>query len=131
MSHKIFFLVLETKNIKPNKAKISISFAPIVNVEEAYYVIGGVDFRSNLNVIARLSLSNKWSKAGELNTRRYGHGAIFVDGFIMVIGGYGDYSTEKCEVKNNGITCETQNPVLNNYFLYPELFFVPASYCSL
>ena len=82
-------------------------------------------------MIGRLSSSNEWSKAGELNNGRFGHGAIFVDGFLMVIGGDDNYSTEKCEIKNEAITCESQNPSLSWYSLYPELFLVPSSYCSL
>ena len=92
--------------------------------------IGGSQ-SNRLKVIGRLSSSNEWSRAGSLNTERYGHGAIFVDGFLMVIGGTSNFSTEKCSIINEAITCESQNPILSDYAYYPELFLVPSSYCSL
>ena len=60
---------------------------------------------------------------------------MFFNDFLMVIGGnwYADdgFPTEKCTIKNNGVTCKYQKQTLKEYIDYPELFLVPNSYCSL
>ena len=71
-----------------------------------------------------------WTKAGELVTARHGHNAIYDGSTVLIVGGNGTKKTEKCTITNNQMTCTEQTPELTNYFVYPELFLVPANYCK-
>ena len=107
--------------------------APIIFLDEAFYVIGGLADAFGTNIIGRLDASSKvWSNSGQLVTRRTGHNAIY-DGFnLIVIGGDGPgaRSTEKCTISNEKFTCSDQDPILNKYAYYPELFLVPEGFCK-
>ena len=99
---------------------------------DAFYVIGGwTDKSSYDSTIGKLDANSNWSKAGELSTGRYAHAAVFDGAYLLVVGGYeNDYKTEKCTFTSNGITCTEQSPSLSRYELYPELFMVPADFCT-
>ena len=95
-------------------------------------MIGGqTDKSENDSTIGKLDSNSNWSKAGELSTGRYGHAAIYDGNFMLVVGGWNnDYKTEKCAFSSGGITCTEQNPSLDYYSDYPELFLVPADFCK-
>ena len=84
------------------------------------------------NVIARLDENNHWSKAGVLQEARHAHGAINVENNIIVIGGGREkFQTEKCKILNETVSCVSQEPTLNNYGWYPELYLVSDTYCNI
>ena len=66
-----------------------------------------------------------------MNSAREGHNVIFDGAQFLVIGGDGRYQTEKCTLANDQMTCAEQNPELNNYVDYPELYLVPSAFCEL
>ena len=110
-----------------------ISFAPIVYVDGYFYVIGGyIDDKQYDKTIARLDASSMtWSKSGDLVNGRRGHNAIYDGSSLIVVGGdTGLLQTEKCVISNGQVSCTSQNPTLENYTLYPELFLVPVDYCK-
>lgn len=85
--------------------------------------------------------SEEWTKMGELTEPRHAHGAtIALDSFIVVGGQYStvtghvyyQLSTERCDFASNGtsISCSTQNPIIDRFAHYPELFNVNQDYCS-
>ena len=80
--------------------------------------------------IGRMDDSGQWTKAGQLNRGRYGHNVIFDGQYIIVVGGELERDTERCQLQNGAITCTTQEPKLNYYYLYPELFLVPDAFCK-
>ena len=96
-------------------------------------MIGGLADTFGTNIVGRLDASsNMWSNSGRLVTRRTGHNAIH-DGYnLVVVGGDGpgERSTEKCTILNAKITCSEQDPILNKYAYYPELFLVPEGFCK-
>ena len=107
-----------------------MTYAPILYVENAFYIIGGWICDGYSNVIARLDNDNQWSKAGVLKQARNAHGAIYDGNQIMVIGGGGNFQTEKCEIQNETVSCISQEPTLNKYAWYPELYLVSDTYCK-
>ena len=76
------------------------------------------------------AIQRVWSKSGELKRGRYGHNAIYDGSSLIVVGGEGIYKTERCEISNGQTTCTAQNPELNKYAYYPELFLVPVNFCK-
>ena len=102
----------------------------VVYAYSSYFYFGGYD-GSDLSIIARLDGSSyMWSKVGQLNEGRLGHNAIHLNGFFVVVGGYGTKNTEKCEYKNDQMVCHSQSPSLNNYGWKPELMIVSLDYCD-
>ena len=89
----------------------------------------------SLDVIGRLDNNNRWSRAGNLAETRYGHGAVFIDGFFLVIGGGNTYpkykQTEKCSLQQGAVSCTSQEPSFSDYSFYPELFMVADSFCQI
>ena len=111
-----------------------VCYVPIVFVDGAFYVIGGAT-GSYSKTIARLdSISYEWSKAGDLIEGRRGHNTIFDGSDIIVVGGYAgkdvSLKTEKCTIAEDKVTCVAQDPSLQNYSYYPELFLVEDGYCK-
>ena len=126
---RLFFSNFDSMLI-PVKASSYIAYAPVIYVDGAFYVIGG-DGATDKNVIGRLDATTKtWSKSGELIDGRGGHNAIFDGSSILVVGGDYDRKTEKCSFSEGQITCTEQDPELVYYYLYPELFLIPANFCK-
>ena len=72
----------------------------------------------------------QWTKAGELNQARDSNNVIYDGEYLMVIGGYNQhFSTEKCSLTDGSISCTSQNPVLYDYYVYPELFLISDDFC--
>merc|ERR1719285_447850 len=105
--------------------------APIIYVD-AFYVFGGWDQggQGALEAIGRLDSNNNWSLAGNLNTARRGHGAIYLDNSFLVVGGEGNLQSEKCDLDRGTVSCTSQEPSLNSYYSYPELYLVSNDYCQ-
>ena len=127
----VIFLVI----LIPTKDGSYIFYAPIIHVDGAFYVIGGrTGHEIYSKTIARLdSISYEWSKPGDLIKGRRGHNAIFDGSDIIIVGGYdGRYSltTEKCTISGDKVTCVEQDPALQDYSYYPELFLVEEGYCK-
>ena len=127
---KAFFISLFSSFI-PIKASSHIYQAPIVFIDDAFYVIGGYG-ATNQKVIGKLDATSMvWSQAGELVTGRYAHNAIFDGTNILVVGGNAsNIKIEKCTFSNGQISCSVQNPALSYYAYYPELFLVPTNFCK-
>ena len=109
-----------------------MSYAPILYLENAFYIFGGwiCESSNKSNVIARLDNNSQWSKAGELREARHAHGAIFDGSHVMVIGGGSEYQTEKCTIQDGNISCVSQQPTLYKYAWYPELHLVSGDFCK-
>ena len=94
------------------------------------------------NIIAAFSIiTKKWTKSGKLNKARLGHGVIVRDGDFIVVGGtdYGElyensFETERCtlivDTQFTPIKCSNVDPVLDDYYYYPEMMRVPHDYCQ-
>ena len=59
---------------------------------DSVYIIGGWGDSFTTSTIAKYK-NDIWTIAGNLNQARYGHGAITVNGLVMIIGGYTKEST--------------------------------------
>ena len=83
-------------------------------------------------MIARLDgVTYSWTQVGELIQGRHGHNAIVVQGEILVVGGYsGSIKTERCIEIDGQMQCGAQEPELEYYTYYPELFAVPDNFCT-
>ena len=102
---------------------------------DSFYVFGGhTDIYDYFTTIGKLSASLVWSKVGELKNGRFGHNVIFNGSDALVIGGYKGWQmsvpTEKCKITVNGVDCTEQNPSLQGYEKYPELFLVELDFCK-
>ena len=117
----------------PTKDGTYVRLAPIIHVDGAFYVIGG-STTSTSKTIAKLdSISYEWTKAGDLIVGRQGHNAIFDGSDIIVVGGNiggASTKTEKCTIAEGKVTCVEQDPALEGYSYYPELFLVEDGYCK-
>ena len=106
----------------------------MVYIGDSFYVIGGeIDDNEIIGrrVIGRLdAIRRVWSKSGELISKRSGHNAIYDGSSLIVGGGYGLYKTERCVISNGQATCTDQNPELDYYSFYPELFLVKDNFCK-
>ena len=123
--------ICKCKNVKPLTATNTVQYAPIIYVDE-FYVLGGWDNggQGALEAIGRLDSNNNWSLAGNLNSARNGHGAIYLDSSILVVGGNGNLQSEKCDLDQGTVSCTSQEPSLNYYSYYPELHLVSNDYCQ-
>ena len=78
----------------------------IISHQNGLILFGGYADAESLKTMARLDLATtSWSKLGELQTPRDGHGVIFDGDVFMIIGGEGNLKTEECtlsgkELKN-------------------------------
>ena len=107
-----------------------------------FYVFGGViDLNwTNSNFIVHLNKNLKWHKDGVLITPRRSHSVIVSQSEFLVFGGHNiddePLLTEKCTISeesnksNTRVICTTQEPLLHQYQLYPEVFLVPDDYCK-
>ena len=113
----------------------------IVFVNNAFYVFGGIatNFDNSLAAIRSTSIgrfdtaTRKWSVAGSINTGRFQANTIFDGSSVLVVGGEGLMKTEVCKLDETGIffTCIEQDPILQDYKFYPELFLVPVDFCKV
>ena len=76
-----------------------------------------------------MDLGGQWTKAGELKQARNGHNVIYDGEYLMVFGGDYERQTEKCSLTDGSVSCTSQNPVLDFYTDYPELFLVSDDFC--
>ena len=109
----------------------SVSYAPIIYFQTAFYIIGGYSDYADQKMIARMDLDGHWTQVGELNQAKSGHNVIYDGEYLIVVGGGSYQFTEKCTIKNESVTCTSQNPELASYYLYPELFLVTENYCKI
>lgn len=83
------------------------------------------------NRIARLdSKSFEWTRVGELSRGRCGHNVIEVQGQILVVGGNDLFKTERCNYSEGVMQCTEQQPELDYYNMYPELYAVSDYFCK-
>ena len=125
----------ETKPISKTiiKARQAIDRTAIVYHSSAFFAFGGrVDsIFYDSNIIARLDTSTlTWTRAGELNLGRKGHGVIANGDVMIVTGGRGNLNTEVCSLQNDVVECSTQWPTLDNYYAYPEMYLVDDTFCK-
>ena len=109
--------------------------SPVVFFDEGFFYFGGNKGSgtiTNTAKIARLdSVTFEWTQPGVLHTARQSHSVIKIDGMFLVIGGDGSFfKTERCIYENQSMTCTEQEPTLDNYGHFPELFKVDSNYCS-
>ena len=75
----------------------------MISHQNGFILFGGYADGEYSKTIARLDLATtSWSKLGELQTGRRGHGVLFDGEVYMVIGGEGNLNTEKCNCVGEG-----------------------------
>ena len=80
------------------------------------------------STIARFDpIENSWTKLGNLQVARYGHGVIQVGNEFIVVGGdyKKDLPIESCKSDGQSMTCTTREPRLLKFSFYPELMLIP------
>ena len=78
------------------------------------------------STIARFDpIENSWTKLGNLQVNRRGHGVIQVDNEFIVVGGLGYKPTESCKLTGQSMTCTKRKPNLIKFFEYPQLMLIP------
>ena len=114
-----FFIFLKWFSLFiPDKAS-SLSYAPIIYLSDAFYVIGGWSGRKE-STIGRFDLTTRqWTKSGDLVSGRRGHNVIYDGNYLLVIGGDGNLMSRKCSIENGQVACISQTPELNKYSGYP------------
>ena len=101
--------------------------APIISVNDAFYVFGG---SPSYRGILKLDAQNIWKIVGFLNAIRNGHNVIYDGTHFLVFGGAkSKLATEKCALSNEEVNCIDQSPSLTDYE-NPALFFVSTNYCN-
>ena len=114
----------------------SIDSYAILYHDEGFILFGGWSKPNMVKTVAKLTINDEWIRLGELKEARQGHSVIFAQGAFLVVGGFADFYnisflTENCHLDiGDSITCVTQNPQLELYGFYPELFLVSANYCK-
>ena len=83
-------------------------------------------FKKYLSIIARFDpIENSWTRFGNLQVARNGHGVIQVGNEFIVVGGTSVKVTESCKLNGESITCTTRTPTLWSFQFYPELILLP------
>ena len=78
------------------KVASHISHYAMIYYQNGFILFGGL---ADVKTIARLDFAtSNWTKLGDLNTGRDRHGVIYDDQVFLVIGGFGNYKTEKCSL---------------------------------
>ena len=100
-----------------------------------FYLFGGIEKGSSpygdyVTAIGRMDVTGLWTLAGELLQPRSGHNVIYDGAYFIVVGGNGQYATEKCSINSGSISCTSQTPELLGYYYYPELFLVSEPFCG-
>ena len=74
--------------------RFSISGYATTHTADSVYIIGGSmgPYNDGTSTIAKYN-NDIWTIAGNLNQARDDHGAITVNGLVMIIGGYPDSGT--------------------------------------
>ena len=121
-------------NFELDSVKDQLNFYASVFIKGNFLIVGGRVDGAESNTIARLDATWAWSKAGRLNTARLGHGAIWVNSKLVVVGGEDKYllRTEYCDLVNDEYICTDQDSSLPDYSSFPLLFAVTDDYgnCS-
>ena len=124
------------RKIDSVKDSVEIIFYSSVVINESFFLVGGLYDNYYLNrpdkfqrTIARLDAATwTWSNAGQLNTARSHHGAIWSMSKLIVVGGTGDEKpAEFCQLTDNRFNCVEQKSRLQGY-LNPLLFVVSDEY---
>ena len=74
--------------------------------------------------------TREWSKLGEVLTPRSSHGVIYTGESFLVIGGWKHgndefkFRTEKCDVKNESVSCQYHSSTLENLYRWPATVLV-------
>ena len=84
--------------------------------------------KEHQSTIARFDpIENSWTKLGNLNMTRSGHGVIQVNNEFIVVGGVDGFAgselTESCKL-NRTMICTKREPELSKLRYYPELTLV-------
>ena len=94
-----------------------------------FFIVGGIADEGFSDTITRLDAATwSWSRAGQLNYVRQGHGAIRVNSKLVVVGGSSFKQTEFCDLVNEDFTCFSQESTFKSYDFYPLLFAVADDY---
>ena len=86
--------------------------------------------KEHQSTIARFDpIENSWTKLGDLNVARAGHGVIQVNTEFIVVGGSRngnkDEPTETCKLKQQTMICTTREPSLSKFTFFTELMRIP------
>ena len=101
-------------------------------METRFYLLGGKSgtHQTTKTIAAFNTMTKKWERSGELKQARQGHRVIIHQTEIIVVGGSGKLSTERCIIRDESIECKSVDPVLEHYSYYPEMIRVPYDYCQ-
>ena len=77
-------------------------------------------FPDSRKEIARFDpIRNSWTKLGELNSARNAHRVIQADNQFIVIGGFGNRTTESCRISGEfSMKCNAREPQLLDFAWY-------------
>ena len=104
-------------------------YAVISHGGNHFFFGGWIGWSSEVNSILRLDGSSwTWSNVGQLNSARYGHGAILVGNTVTVVGGEFTKRNEACNLDDEQINCTELSSSLTNYWWYPILHPVDEDY---
>ena len=105
--------------------------AAVLYFHGGFFYFGGTNGNKDIARVARLdSETYTWNKLGMLSTARKTHNVIEVSGVFLIIGGDAtSLKTERCVYDNLTINCTEQDPTLDNYGNFPELFKASSDYC--
>ena len=108
----------------------SFTHSLYIEEESAFYVIGGDSNSGQLATILKFDGVN-WSAAGALNTARRAHRAIWTGAELIVAGGLGTRSSERCALNELSGTfeCTDITPTLIDFSWGTGAFFVTDQYC--
>ena len=103
-----------------------------------YIIFGGYIGREKAtSTIARFDESTRtWSKLGEVLTPKSLHAVIYTGQSFLVIGGVTREKgnrlyrqrTEKCDMKNDSITCQYHSSTLENFYFWPATVLVNETF---
>ena len=108
---------------------VSFIHSLYIEQESAFYAIRGDD-SEQLATIAKFDGVN-WSAAGALNTARRSHRAVWTGQELIVAGGLGTRSSERCELSVHGeFECTDITPSLIDFSWGTGAFLVDDGYCQ-
>ena len=107
--------------------------------ENGFYYFGG-NSGDSFGTLEKINcLDSKtflWSTVGALLEKRQKNNVIEVQGQFLILGGeikkdglLGTVQTEKCVFEETKLQCSEQDPLLENYSNFPELFHISEDYC--
>ena len=109
--------------IHSNEAHDYISNYAVTYFQNGFIIFGGIVDNVPSKTIARLDLATtSWSKLGDLQTGRREHGVIYDGDVFLIIGGWGDYKTERCSLSGKEFYLSLNSNLPMQFIIRKKLF---------